>query len=475
MASRAPQDRPRKAGTDAKPPKQLGPYKILKQLGAGGMGTVYHAVHTELRREVALKVLAPNSALNETLFKRFRTEAQAAAMPNHENIVIFYEPGEDKGYHYLALELVKGTDLHALIDQKGMLPIAFTLHVIKQATRALQHAHKHGFVHRDIKPSNFLINKHRVVKLTDMGLARRLQDMEDQKVTRDGTTVGTVDYMAPEQARNSRAADTRSDIYSLGCTWYHMLTGEVPYPGGNAVDRLYKHVSDPIPDVRAKNPAVPEDMAQVIEKMMQKRATDRYQTPAELLEDLERLDPERSTTGASALRLLAEAEREDAVRAPSRRKRRPKRRRPAGDETAAEASQVTPKAPVARQRSGPLPAELEPRGPSRRAHRVEPLWVILSLGGLVLVVLLLLLMSMSQEPPTLETRPLPGSLVAPEPEGTTPETATTNDDAPDRNLSPAPAEAATKTEDNQPSTEAAPDQTSTRTPAAPSPPRRRGG
>ncbi|MFO0949025.1 MAG: protein kinase [Planctomycetota bacterium] len=285
------------AGDRESMPLKIGPYKILKKLGTGGMGTVYRAVHVELNREVALKVLLPTAARNEAILRRFRAEARASAMPAHENIVVFYEHGEADGYHYLALEYIQGKDLLELIETHGTLPVGFSLNIIRQATKALQHANKHGFVHRDIKPSNFLITKEKVVKLTDMGLARQLEDLEVDRVTRDGTTVGTVDYMAPEQAKNSRDADTRSDIYSLGCTWYHLLTGETPYPGGAALERLYKHATEPTPSARDKNDKVPEEISAVIRKMMAKYPEERFQTPAELLETLERLMQKRPGSG----------------------------------------------------------------------------------------------------------------------------------------------------------------------------------
>lgn len=274
-------------------PTRIGPYKILRVLGVGGMGTVFHAIHIEHNREVALKVLEPSPNRSDLVLRRFKGEQRAAAMPPHENVVIFYESGEDDGYHYMAMEYIKGRDLLYYIDQKGKLSSKFCLDVIRQAAKALAHAHKHGFVHRDIKPSNFLITRERQVKLTDMGLARQLEELEDARLTRDGTTVGTVDYMAPEQAKNSRDADIRSDIYSLGCTWFHLLTGELPFPGGAPLERLYKHVTDPIPDVRNYNNKVSDPVAHVIKRMMAKDPADRYQTPQELMAVLADLQPYR--------------------------------------------------------------------------------------------------------------------------------------------------------------------------------------
>src|SRR5262245_13038829 len=196
---------------------RIGKYQVVRHIATGRMGAVYKAVDTDLGREVALKVLQPELAARTGMLKRFRREAQLAAKLRHENIVSIYEIGETEGTHYLALEFVDGIDLNEYINRKGKLDPEEAKFLLLQAVRALIQVHKHGLVHRDIKPSNFLITRkgnQALVKLTDLGLAREVDD-EEFKVTRAGTTVGTVDYMAPEQARNSRAADIRSDIYSL--------------------------------------------------------------------------------------------------------------------------------------------------------------------------------------------------------------------------------------------------------------------
>lgn len=251
------------------------------------MGTVYLAVDPEADRLVALKILSKEKTENPALVKRFRAEAETAGQLQHENIVSVYEAGEADGYLYIALEYVEGTDVQKLLKKHGRLPLRRTLEIIKQVTRALDHAFRQGIVHRDIKPSNMLIKRNGTVKLADMGLARSVDESLDAGITRLGTTVGTVDYMAPEQAKDSKSADVRSDIYSLGCAWYHMLTGSPPFPKGSITNRLYAHISSPRPDPRDLNPDVPEHIAALVMKMMAKSPRDRYQTPAELLDVLE--------------------------------------------------------------------------------------------------------------------------------------------------------------------------------------------
>lgn len=267
--------------------KRLGKYQIDKKIGAGGMGTVFLARDTELKRIVALKVLPRDKAENPILVRRFRAEAQAAAQLRHPNIVAVYDSGEADGYLYIAMEYVEGRDLFEMVSRRGTVPVRRSIEVIKQVAAALQHAYEQNIVHRDIKPSNLLIRRDGTVKLTDLGLARSVDDTLETNITRAGTTVGTVDYMAPEQARNSKLADIRSDLYSLGCTWFQMLTGSPPYPDGSVTNKLQAHAIKPIPDPRIKNPQVTEGLTAVIARLMAKKPEDRYQTPADLLHDLE--------------------------------------------------------------------------------------------------------------------------------------------------------------------------------------------
>jgi serine/threonine protein kinase len=267
----------------------LGKYQIQRELGTGGMGTVYLAIDTNLKRTIALKVLHRERTANDTLVRRFESEARAAAQLKHENIVTVYDAGQIDGNLFIALEFVDGTDIHELVARRGPIPLKRSIGFIKQIARALEHLNNQGFVHRDIKPSNLLLTKDGIVKLTDLGLARAVDESMQSNITREGTTVGTVDYMAPEQARNSQAADIRSDIYSLGCTWYQMLTGNPPFPDGSVTNKLYAHISKPRPDPRASNPNIPEEIVAIMQRMMARKTDDRYQTPQDLIKDLDNL------------------------------------------------------------------------------------------------------------------------------------------------------------------------------------------
>src|SRR5207248_1345350 len=230
----------------------------------------------------------PAIAQKPVLLERFRREATRGIRLRHPNLVTIYEFNEENGIYFLALEFVEGYDLHDFIARKGKLDVDEAVGLLAQAVRALDYLHQQKVVHRDIKPSNFLIaqeGERPVVKLTDLGLARELSD-EEFRVTRADLTVGTVDYMAPEQARNSGLADIRSDIYSLGCTFFHMLTGRPPYPDGGLMERLFKHAEAEIPDVRRHNPSVPPVVAKILKRMLAKKPEERYQTPNELLTEL---------------------------------------------------------------------------------------------------------------------------------------------------------------------------------------------
>ncbi|MBI1918538.1 MAG: protein kinase [Planctomycetes bacterium] len=325
------------------PGAHLGKYEVLAHVATGGMGIVYKARDLELGRLVALKVLSSEVGGHPNLVERFRREARHAARLRHKNIVTLYEFGQADGHWYLAMEFVEGIDLDTYAVRKGQLSPEEVRRFLKQAARALDHAYRMGITHRDIKPANFLLTReegHPVVKLTDFGLAQA-EDENQSRLTRDGSTVGTVDYLSPEQARDSSTADIRSDIYSLGCTCYHLLAGHPPFPEGGLGERIYKHMQAEPPDLRLLNPRVPDSLWVVLSTMLAKKAEDRYQTPAELLEALD-----AAKRGISLARPGRPADPTSATSSPSRP-------RPAGAGTPLPA------------RSDPTPAETTPARPDR--------------------------------------------------------------------------------------------------------------
>lgn len=303
---------------------RIGKYEVLSHVATGGMGAVYRARDTESGREVALKVLSPEMAVKPSMVERFRREARHAAKLRHENVVTLYEFGEANKTYYLTMEFVDGIDLHEYSGRKGPLDPQEALDIILQGCRAIDHAYQRGIIHRDIKPSNFLVieqGDRRIVKLTDLGLAREANN-EEFRVTRAGTTVGTLDYMAPEQARDSGLADIRSDLYSLGSTWYHLLAGHAPFPKGGLGERLNRILNEEPPNIQKINPRVPDAMAAVLRQLMAKQPRRRYQTPADLLRDLEGLARgEALLSPREALEGLAQEEGE-VVETPRRKPRR---------------------------------------------------------------------------------------------------------------------------------------------------------
>jgi serine/threonine-protein kinase len=269
------------------PGDQLGHFELVEYVGGGGMGRVFRAIDPRLARTVALKVLPPEQSADHETLLRFQNEAQSAARLDHDNIARVYYVGEDRGLHYIVMEFIEGVNVRHLVNTRGPLPLADAVSYALQVADALTHAASRNVVHRDIKPSNLLITPNGQAKLIDMGLARlRATDNGAVDLTTSGVTLGTFDYISPEQARDPRNADVRSDVYSFGCTFFFMLTGRPPFLGGTMLQKLLQHQGDQPPDVRQFRPDLPEDVSRILRKMLAKDPRHRYQTPAELVDEL---------------------------------------------------------------------------------------------------------------------------------------------------------------------------------------------
>lgn len=277
----------------------LGQYRILDQLGQGGMGRVYKALHTRLNRVVALKVLAPHVVRTAKARQLFHREVCAMGQLLHANIVAAHDANQINGRHFLVMEYIDGPNLDQFVRAHGALPIGLACEIIRQAAHGLLHAHECGMVHRDIKPANILLRiadagwrlgaePPVAVKITDFGLAR-LHDSgqpgagKGTIVAHQNSIMGTPDFISPEQARNLHTVDVRSDLYSLGCTFYFLLTGQVPFPEGSSLEKLVRHTSEEPTPLEQLRPDLPADVIAIVRKLMAKNPDDRFQTPTELI------------------------------------------------------------------------------------------------------------------------------------------------------------------------------------------------
>jgi serine/threonine-protein kinase len=275
----------------------LGQYRILDEVGRGGMGRVFKAEHTTMLRVVALKVLAAHLTRTERARELFQREVRAAAKLVHPHIVTAFDANQADDRCYLVLEYIDGPNLAALVRDLGPLAVGQACEFVRQAALGLEHARVLGVVHRDIKPSNLLVQppvggtlaEGGIVKITDFGLARLGEEAElvDPRRPAGDLVMGTPDYLSPEQGRNLAAADIRSDLYSLGCTMYFLLTGEVPFPGGTPLEKLERHAAVEPEPVEQLRPVVPPGVAALVRRLMAKNPADRPQTPAELAEAME--------------------------------------------------------------------------------------------------------------------------------------------------------------------------------------------
>jgi serine/threonine protein kinase/WD40 repeat protein len=295
-------------------------YRILERVGRGGMGDVYKAEHKVMNRLVALKVIKPHLVQSDAAVRRFRREVQAAARLHHPNIVTAYDAEQAGDLHYLVMEFVDGVSLDEVLHQRGPLPIDEACQYIRQTALALQHAHELGMIHRDVKPHNLMVMNAEsraahalapVIKVLDFGLAGFVNEAAVEEIERHdpqnaapvadalmqltqmGVTMGTPDYIAPEQAQDAHTADIRSDIYSLGCTFYTLLSGRTPFQGASVLDKIRAHAESDAPPLRSLRPELPAKLEAIVLKMMAKDPALRYQTPAEVAEALQQFIDER--------------------------------------------------------------------------------------------------------------------------------------------------------------------------------------
>ncbi|MBQ2622140.1 MAG: serine/threonine protein kinase [Thermoguttaceae bacterium] len=282
----------------------LGKYKLLNLLGVGGMGRVFLAEHTIMHRKVALKVISKEFSNNPDALKQFQAEARAIATLNHINIVQAYNFESEGDRYYIVMEYVDGQSLEKRVQKEGPLPINDVISYLRQSAKALQHAHQRNMIHCDIKPDNLLLNQDGQIKILDMGIAKlndpkkkgqvsEPEPTSDSQAKKDESHIlGTVDYLAPEMASGEVEADPRVDIYSLGCTMFFLLTGQVPYPETTLIERILAHQEKPPRDPRELRPDTPKELAYIILKMEEKKPEDRYQSMDEVLAALDASFPE---------------------------------------------------------------------------------------------------------------------------------------------------------------------------------------
>ena len=278
-------------------PHRLRDYELLESLGDGGMGMVYRARHTRLDRIVALKLIRPDRLKSQVAKDRFNREMKAAGLLEHPNVVRALDAGDVDDQHFLAMEYVNGETLTDLVDREGPLPVSQCCQIIAQAASGLQHIYESGLVHRDIKPSNLMwcpppegSDSPGQVKILDLGLALLSTDASDSGLTSQDQVMGTYDYIAPEQARRSHEVDIRADIYSLGCTFYFLLTGQPPFPEASIAQKLVAHQLETPTSLTEFRPDVPEEVVTIIDRMMDKSADDRFTAPTDVLDALREVD-----------------------------------------------------------------------------------------------------------------------------------------------------------------------------------------
>lgn len=322
-------------------PSQIGHYRLLRMLGRGGMGVVYEAIHLHLKRQVAIKLLLDSQLLSQDRLQRFDREIEAIGRLRHPHVVVAHDAGTDaSGHRYLVMEYIDGRDLQVVAHAVGKLPLAAACDCIRQAALGLAYAHECGCIHRDIKPSNLLLDRQGVVRISDLGLARLQESPSGNTLTGTGQVLGTVDYMSPEQAQADRSIDSSSDIYSLGCTFYRLLSGRVPYDGpqyDSLARKLLAHVREPLPQLGEIRGDVPPEVLGLLGEMTAKDRATRptaaqvaarlapYVEEAKLVDLLHDLPSEITAVGdantpfANSTGRIAAISTKDSVRLPSRK------------------------------------------------------------------------------------------------------------------------------------------------------------
>jgi len=360
-----------------------GKYSILELLGRGGMGSVFLCEHMRMRRLVAIKVLPEECEADPAMLARFEREAQAVAALDHPNVVHAYDIDQAGGRHFLVMEFIDGIDLQTLVSNNGPLSPELAAWCVMQAARGLHHAWLAGWVHRDIKPGNLLLERTGTVKILDMGLAR-IFDHSGSNVTslfNENTILGTADYISPEQASGSLDTDIRGDIYSLGATFYFLLCGKAPFEDGSVSQKLLWHrTMNPLP-IRERRPQVPEAMAAVVSRMLEKEPRNRYAAPGDIAELLQSYcTPPPKLPGEAVMPTWSPAvvERIRACQAPADL--------PA-PQTASLGNRPAPKTDLAV--TGKLlikPAGKHDKRPRTPVRKVElPLWLMLTMAGLIAI------------------------------------------------------------------------------------------
>jgi len=276
-------------------PTELGPYRLTKLLGRGGMGEVWQAFESNLERDVAVKLMRKELLANEEAVKRFAREARAVARLNHPNIVQVYAYGDQEGILYFVMELVEGETITQRMKRCGDLSLNDSVFMLLQSIEGLSYANARGIIHRDIKPSNLMLTPDYRIKIADFGLAKMVE--QDTQMTAAGTTMGSPNYMSPEQARGEEA-DHRSDIYALGISWYQMLTGELPFTAQTAIGVLLKQIQDPLPEPEELQAIADGQVMEVIKKMCSKDPEERYQTYGGLAAAISAIAPDVRVKGS---------------------------------------------------------------------------------------------------------------------------------------------------------------------------------